>query len=111
MPDDLAALYERMGEGMGIFHRFESLCCVLGDGDLPRGLEEGICAGGLAVGCEAKVPATAATVLLPACKRAKKTCHTPPPSLPPTHARTSTGGRECSESVIADAGRGLVLFD
>ncbi|EKX50308.1 hypothetical protein GUITHDRAFT_104118 [Guillardia theta CCMP2712] len=42
---DVAALHEQLGEGMGIFHKAEDVTAVIGDGDLPRGLEVALLSG------------------------------------------------------------------
>jgi hypothetical protein len=65
MPDEMAALYEQMGEGLGMFHRAETLSAVIGDGDLPVGLELGLCARALYRGREAKIDVSPAMALLP----------------------------------------------
>jgi len=65
VPEDLAALYEQMGEGLGMFHGVETMCTVIGDGDLPVGLEVGLCARALYQGREAKIDVSPAMALLP----------------------------------------------
>jgi len=81
MPEDLAALYDRMAEGLGIFHGVQVLSAIIGDGELPVGLEAGLCARGLYSGREAKIdvsPEMATRLLIP-----------DPPSASKQEARTN----------------------
>ena len=81
MPEDLAALYDRMAEGLGIFHGVELLSAIIGDGQLPVGLEAGLCARALYSGREAKIdvsPEMATRLLIP-----------DPPSASKQEARTN----------------------
>ena len=65
MPKDLLGMYEQMGEGLGIFHRVELISAVLGDGDLPLGLEAGLCARPLSKGREVKIDVSPRMALMP----------------------------------------------
>ena len=39
MPECQLALHQQLGENLGIFHRPQELCFILGDTELPKGLE------------------------------------------------------------------------
>jgi hypothetical protein len=65
MPEDLLGLYEQMGEGSGMFHRVELITAVIGDGDLPEGLEAGLCARPLGKGREVKIDVSPSMALRP----------------------------------------------
>lgn len=65
MPEDLLGLYEQMGEGSGMFHRVELISAVIGDGDLPEGLEAGLCARPLGKGSEVKIDVSPSMALRP----------------------------------------------
>lgn len=63
MPDCQAAMHVQMGEGTGMFHEATEICTVLGDGDLPTGLEAGV--EGLTQGTECKITALPNMALIP----------------------------------------------
>ena len=65
MPEDLAAMYQQMGEGLGVFHRAELVTAIIGDGLLPAGLEEALCARRLYQGCEAKITVSKDKAVMP----------------------------------------------